>query len=839
MDPKDLLKLLDLDGDPPDPGGAPPVIAAAEGGPDAGTSITALDVDAWGLRRGRDLAAEGGRLGAAGESAAADFFWAAFDPAPALLPDCVDPGRREFLAGLLDSPAYGALRADTRLDDTAAAIAAAHFAAQYAGLADGPDTAGVRPDAGAAGDLGALPRRRPAPPSRRRGNWANCATPATPSASAPASPARPTPPPSPRCSSGSGPTPAWRGCANWPAGSGPSPGASSAARPPGLDENDGVGPGGDLGRLLPVELARLADPDFGPDALRRLAERQSLCRESHSPERVGKGPVVVTVDESGSMHGGKAESAKALALTLAWVARRQRRWCGLVAYSGDSGERLLALPPGRWDGHRLADWVAAFIGRGSSLDVPVRELPRMLAELGAPKGVTDVVVVTDAQCRIPDADRDRFLAWKRAGRARRRRAGPGRESRRPRVSLRRVPLGRRPLPGRPRRRPRPLDLTVETPRLLPSRPFRYHDSRSSRMIALRNPPPALPAAPAVPVGTPLLGEVITWSCSGSAPRHADLVSALEASGLDPGVARSLAPRHAFARACKRLARDRVIRQVSEDAQTLTFQFTAESRAGDRLEYTLETLLTLDKKSGLVGCDLPGLASLAQGELDRAVELRTGADVTRVVQKLFERSADLFPVREAGGCYFVPAVHAPFVDRVQRLLGRLNGRVARFPVPAGTPAGDASRARRGRVGAGGGGGGLPRRGGGVRRGHPPLDARARRRAHPGDEVQGRGRTRATSPGSATSSSATWPTPRASCAPRSPPWRPGPPQRDSPAPPALPDTTQFSRHHSPHKEDAMIVLTRGLARRFRAAASKYSPRRGPAPPRRSRCAPRGVC
>ena len=157
--------------------------------------------------------------------------------------------------------------------------------------------------------------------------------------------------------------------------------------------------------------------------------------------------------------------------------------------------------------------------------------------------------------------------------------------------------------------------------------------------------------------------MIAWACPGVSVTHAALADALRGAGLDPAAARELAPRHAFARACKRLCDRRVIRQVAEDAHALTFQFTAESRGGDRFEYTLETLLTLDKKSGLVSCDLPGLATLAQEELDRRVELRTGADVTRAVQKLFERHADLFPVRPQGGVYFVPARHAAFVDRV--------------------------------------------------------------------------------------------------------------------------------------------------------------------------------
>ena len=122
-------------------------------------------------------------------------------------------------------------------------------------------------------------------------------------------------------------------------------------------------------------MTKLVVEELELDTLRRLVERQALCRVHRAVEPVGKGPILVTVDESGSMEGRKVDTAKALALALAWIARQQRRWCGLVAYSGDSGERLLALPPGRWDENALADWLEQFIGCGSSLDVPVRELP--------------------------------------------------------------------------------------------------------------------------------------------------------------------------------------------------------------------------------------------------------------------------------------------------------------------------------------------------------------------------------------------------------------------------------------------------------------------------------
>ena len=66
----------------------------------------------------------------------------------------------------------------------------------------------------------------------------------------------------------------------------------------------------------------------------------------------------------------------------------------------------------------LCEWLSAFIGGGSDLDVPVAELPRMYAQIGAPPGVTDLVLVTDARCRIGADLRDRFLVWKQLARAR-------------------------------------------------------------------------------------------------------------------------------------------------------------------------------------------------------------------------------------------------------------------------------------------------------------------------------------------------------------------------------------------------------------------------------------
>jgi hypothetical protein len=169
-----------------------------------------------------------------------------------------------------------------------------------------------------------------------------------------------------------------------------------------------------------------------------------------------------------------------------------------------------------------------------------------------------------------------------------------------------------------------------------------------------------------------------------------LIGASYDAGLDETVARELAPRHAFARACRKLSERRIIRAPWLKTSTaFGSEFTAESKVGDRFEYKLETLLTLEKSTGKVCCDLPGLATLAQEHLDECIAVRTGADVTRTIQRLFERNADLFPIREKGGCYFSPVEHAAFLDRIDRFVKALNGNLRRFPVPAGTAHGDRS------------------------------------------------------------------------------------------------------------------------------------------------------
>lgn len=307
MDPNELLKLLDLKSKPP-PADAPTVASSGTSSAAAQTAAgpTALEVDAWGLRRGRDLVAESERLRACGtdEFAAADFFTAAFEPEPRLTEGCADPKRYQFVRQLLDTPEYRALHADTRLDDTAAAIAAGHFAEEFAKLKK-QDCGGAAQPTGAgtddlAGEMAALravgkavTEARKEVDELRDAAAALGLGPGQPGSNDPRAIAE-----------------IYKRVRNDPALRKISELAGRFRRVAasrqrqkvthGLDDVVGVEPGGDVARLLPSELARLAVPELELDALRRIVERQAMCREHHSVEPIGKGPILVVCDESGA-----------------------------------------------------------------------------------------------------------------------------------------------------------------------------------------------------------------------------------------------------------------------------------------------------------------------------------------------------------------------------------------------------------------------------------------------------------------------------------------------------------------------------------------------------------
>lgn len=170
------------------------------------------------------------------------------------------------------------------------------------------------------------------------------------------------------------------------------------------------------------------------------------------------------------------------------------------------------------------------------------------------------------------------------------------------------------------------------------------------------------------------GAIVSW-VSPKSLSIANLRAALTISGFDEKLAKDMAPRSAFARAAKQLDDDRIIRKVEEDDASITFQFTKEFLSQGELKYEREYQLDLNKETGKVTCENTEMESTAQKLVDHHIDNREAADITRLVQRMFEaEKGDLIPVRAQGGCYFVPPQHRELVSKTSSLLKTIGGKL---------------------------------------------------------------------------------------------------------------------------------------------------------------------
>jgi uncharacterized protein with von Willebrand factor type A (vWA) domain len=101
----------------------------------------------------------------------------------------------------------------------------------------------------------------------------------------------------------------------------------------GAEEITDVELGNDIGRLLPVELVKLRHPRLHALALRDLLERKSMQYALTGKEQLGKGPLVLLLDRSGSMEDEKDTWSTAMALALMGLAHAEHRTFAVVAFT--------------------------------------------------------------------------------------------------------------------------------------------------------------------------------------------------------------------------------------------------------------------------------------------------------------------------------------------------------------------------------------------------------------------------------------------------------------------------------------------------------------------------
>lgn len=160
------------------------------------------------------------------------------------------------------------------------------------------------------------------------------------------------------------------------------------------DEISNITLGDDLARLLPSELVKLSDQDTEILFYKGLVERDLLCYELKGNEPQGRGPIVICVDNSGSMGGAKELWSKAVALALLDIAVKQRRTFAIIHFDTKVKCSLTwEAGPNPPEPGKVLQVMEFFSGGGTDFEPPLRKALELLEH--DKFGKADVVLVTD------------------------------------------------------------------------------------------------------------------------------------------------------------------------------------------------------------------------------------------------------------------------------------------------------------------------------------------------------------------------------------------------------------------------------------------------------------
>ena len=201
--------------------------------------------------------------------------------------------------------------------------------------------------------------------------------------------------------------------------------------PNGCDELVGLTQGADLPRVLPTELALMRNPATRMLQLSKLAERKLQQYRLVGKTPQGRGPVVVLLDESGSMElNDRHVWSTAAALACLGHAARECRACTIIGFNGSVRSILRLDSEGVAWMHDRKDLATKAIVKGGCAELAMRvatsspdggtnfEAPVRCAldiEDGVTREKADLVLITDGQAKLPDQIIERLNESKKGG----------------------------------------------------------------------------------------------------------------------------------------------------------------------------------------------------------------------------------------------------------------------------------------------------------------------------------------------------------------------------------------------------------------------------------------
>ena len=182
----------------------------------------------------------------------------------------------------------------------------------------------------------------------------------------------------------------------------------------------GITTGADVAMLLPTELGLMNMPVYRTVQFAKLVERKMLQYNAEGYEAVGRGPVTILLDISGSMSGEPMQWAAAITIACLGVANRENRKVSIIPFNGSADHHYGLNEDGSYfesDGSGTGGIVEVALKTasisahgGTNFEEAFRYAIK--AEKSVGKKRSDLILITDGCCEIYGEYRERLKKFK-------------------------------------------------------------------------------------------------------------------------------------------------------------------------------------------------------------------------------------------------------------------------------------------------------------------------------------------------------------------------------------------------------------------------------------------
>lgn len=171
-----------------------------------------------------------------------------------------------------------------------------------------------------------------------------------------------------------------------------------------------VGLGNNMLKMLSSEKLNLVESELEDNFYKKFIDKELLELKTDKKE-LGKGPIIICIDESGSMYGKKEIWSKAFVISCIQIALKQKRDCKVITFSDKLG-KFFEFEKNKIDLNEIINFSEYFVNGNTNYDEVLEEV---LVTINTSKyKKADVLFLTDGRpgCEVDDRLLNSFMKSK-------------------------------------------------------------------------------------------------------------------------------------------------------------------------------------------------------------------------------------------------------------------------------------------------------------------------------------------------------------------------------------------------------------------------------------------